>query len=88
MTLSPLQIQAIHKKFGIQPIPGNNGLYLEFKQTYGEHTFYVDPHGLNYWEPVDAKGLQMRAVRIASWTDEKRTELKAHAPVRGASVAL
>ena len=88
MTLSPPQIQAILKKFGIQPIAENNGLYQEFKKTYGEHTFYVDPHGLNYWEPVDAKGLQMRAVRIASWTDEKRTELKAHEPVRGNTFVL
>ena len=50
MTLFSLQIQAIHKKFWIQPISGNDGLYQEFEKTYGEHTLYVDPHGLNYWD--------------------------------------
>lgn len=91
MKLSPLQIQTIRKKVGAQPIPDNNGLQREFRKTYGDHTFYVDPHGLNYWETVDAEGaegMRLRAVRVASWTDEKRTELKSHAPVRGTVVAL
>jgi hypothetical protein len=91
MKLSPPQIQAIREKVGAQPIPENNGLKQELTKTYGEHTFYVDPHGLNYWEPVDtegAEGSQVRAVRIASWADGSRTELKAHAPVRGTIVAL
>ena len=91
MKLSPLQIQKVRKKVGAQPIPDNNGLQTEFTKSYGDHTFYVDPHGLNYWEPVDAEetgGSQVRAVRIASWADETRTELKAHSPLRGTVIAL
>ena len=90
MKFSLDQIQNIREKVRIGPIPEDSKLLPGLRQTYGNHTFYADPHGLNIWKTIDfegTNGLQVRAVRVASW-DETKTGLKPHTPVPRVIVAL
>src|SRR5215831_15879809 len=48
-----------------------------------EHTFFLDQHGLNIVEPVEAAEPAAecaKVVNLGSWTDDSRSGLKLHEP--------
>ena len=50
---------------------------------FGEHTFFLDSHGLNIVEPAEAagSGAQLaKVVNVANWSDANRNRLEPHEP--------
>jgi hypothetical protein len=50
---------------------------------FGEHTFFLDQHGLNIVEPVEAAEPAAecaKVVNLARWSDDSRSGLELHEP--------
>ena len=83
MKLSADQIEQVHDKTGVDPIPKNHPSLPELQDAFGDHTFYLDSDGLHIWELTEAAGEEgqvIHAVRVASWTNEEKTTLSSHEP--------
>jgi hypothetical protein len=48
-------------------------------ELFGEHTFFLDQHGLNIVEPVQAAECA-KVVNLTSWSDDCRSGLELHEP--------
>ena len=83
MKLNGQQVAKVHDQTGGNPIPENHPLFSDLKDVFGDHTFYVVPDGLCVWETMETSnngGDVMKAMVVASWTDETKTELMPHDP--------
>jgi hypothetical protein len=66
-----------------QPIPDNHPACPQLTRLFGDHTFFLDNNGLNIVEPsgrTETGSAVANVVRLASWADAKRENLKAHEP--------
>ena len=64
-------------------IPDENPVIAKLNDLFGEHTFFLDQHGLSIVEPVEAAERAAecaRVVNLASWSDDRRSDLKLHEP--------
>ena len=65
-------------------IPDENPVIAKLNDLFGEHTFFLDQHGLNILEPVEAAepaAGRAKVVNLASWSDDdSRSELELHEP--------
>jgi hypothetical protein len=61
-------------------IPDDHPLIRQLNDLFGEHTFFLDRHGLNIVEPVEAAGESAMVVNLASWSDDSRSGLEVHEP--------
>jgi len=55
----------------------------KLNDLFGEHTFFLDQYGLNIVEPVEAAepaAESVRVVKLASWSNDSRSDLKLHEP--------
>jgi hypothetical protein len=55
----------------------------QLNEVFGEHTFFLDQHGLNIVEPVEAAEPAAecaKVVNLGSWTDDSRSGLELHEP--------
>ena len=60
-------------------IPDENPVIAKLNDLFGEHTFFLDQHGLNIVEPVEAAEPSAecaRVVKLANWSNDSRSELK------------
>ena len=83
MKLNSTQVDQTVNQFPAQAIPDNHPLVPRLNQLFGDHTFFLDNAGLLIVEPVEAApdGQQSgKVVKLASWNDQSRTSLAAHAP--------
>jgi hypothetical protein len=58
-------------------------MIAKLNKLFGEHTFFLDQHGLNIVEPVEAAEPateRAKVVNVGSWTDDSRAGLKLHEP--------
>ena len=55
----------------------------QLSDLFGDHTFFLNPNGLNVVEPVDlaADTDTGKVVNLADWTDESLTRLAPHPPL-------
>ncbi len=75
------QFEARH--FEAEVVPDNHPAMSKLVEIYGDHTFFLDKHGLNIIEPADAPnagGQIAKVVELASWLDEERSALAPHEP--------
>lgn len=63
-----------------EAIPEDHPAFPKLKDMFGDHTFFLDPRGLNIIEPVDAQPQTGMVMNVASWDDEDPPNLLAHAP--------
>lgn len=77
MKLNDAQIALVAEKLNVQAMDPEDEAARSLAETFGEHTFYLDPLGLSIFEhsPSDA-GASLVLVQITEWTDESRTGLK------------
>jgi hypothetical protein len=64
-------------------IPDEDPVIAQLNELFGEHTFFLDQHGLNIVEPVEAAQPAAecaKVVKLASWSDDSRSDLKLHEP--------
>src|SRR5262249_31099120 len=64
-------------------VPDEDPVIAQLNELFGEHTFFLDQHGLNIVEPVEAAEPAAecaKVVKLASWSDDSRSDLKLHEP--------
>jgi hypothetical protein len=92
MKLNPATAERTQSQFDAQAIPENHPVVHQLNSLFGDHTFFLDAHGLNIVEPTgDSDSGQMTAqvVKLAAWSDGDRTSLAPHEPeVREVLVVL
>ena len=55
----------------------------QLNNLFGEHTFFLDSHGLNIVEPAEAAGSgaqSAKVVNVANWSDANPNRLEPHEP--------
>ena len=83
MKLTSAQVKRALTQFEGEVIPDNHPVVPQLNSLFGEHTFFLDSHGLNIVEPAEAgsAGLQSaKVVNLASWSDANPNRLEAHEP--------
>jgi hypothetical protein len=82
MKLTSTQVERTLSQFEAQAIPDNHPVVPQLNELFGDHTFFIDPHGLSIVEPADdtPESAQAQVVNVAKWTDESRTRLTAQEP--------
>jgi hypothetical protein len=83
MKLNSAQLERTLGQFEARAIPDDHPVIPQLKDLFGEHTFFLDSHGLNIVEPVEATGAaaqSAKVVNLASWSDDNRSGLEPHEP--------
>ncbi|MBX6426336.1 MAG: hypothetical protein IRZ09_10510 [Variibacter sp.] len=83
MKLTSAQVERALSQFEAQAIPENHPVIPQLNDLFGDHTFFLDGHGLNIVEPAEdaPEGTQaVQVVKIANWTDPTLTRLTPHEP--------
>ena len=83
MKLSDHQIDQVRNRFGVDPVPDDHPSVPDLKETFGDHTFYIDSTGLHIWETAETAGdgtQFINALRVASWVNEEQNSLSTHNP--------
>jgi len=83
MKLNSAQVQRTLGQFEASVIPNDAPVIAKLNELFGEHTFFLDQHGLNIMEPVEATDPAAdcaKVVNLASWSDESQSGLKLHDP--------
>ena len=79
MKLNSAQVQRTLDQFEADVIPDENPVIAKLNDLFGDHTFFLDQHGLNIVEPVEAAepaAESVRVVKLASWSNDSRSDLK------------
>jgi hypothetical protein len=83
MKLTSAQVERTLTQFEGEAIPDNHPVVPQLNSVFGEHTFFLDSHGLNILEPAEASaaGIQSaKVVNLANWSDANPKRLEAHQP--------
>ncbi|HEX2352572.1 MAG TPA: hypothetical protein VHJ16_07315 [Xanthobacteraceae bacterium] len=83
MKLNSAQLERTLGQFEARPIPDDHPVIPQLNDLFGEHTFFLDSHGLNIVEPVGAAGAateSAKVVNLASWSDDSQSGLALHEP--------
>jgi hypothetical protein len=83
MKLNPAQVERTLGQFDARAIPDDHPVIPQLNDLFGEHTFFLDQHGLNIVEPVEAAGAgaqSAKVVNLGNWSDEDRSGLELHEP--------
>jgi hypothetical protein len=83
MKLNAALVDRTLDQFQAQAIPENHPAVAQLNSLFGDHTFFLNAHGLNIVEPTDTvnSGTQTaQVVRLAEWKDAERTSLVPHEP--------
>ena len=83
MKLNSAQVQRTLGQFEARVIPDEDPVIAKLNDLFGEHTFFLDQYGLNIVEPVEAAepaAESVRVVKLASWSNDSRSDLKLHEP--------
>ena len=76
--LNSAQVHRTLGQFEARVIPYDHPVISQLNDLFGEHTFFLDQHGLNIVEPVEAT--DAKVVNLASWSDNSRSGLELHEP--------
>jgi hypothetical protein len=83
MKLNPAQLKQTLAQIEAQPIPDEHPLVPKLSEMFGNHTFFLDIHGLNVVEPMEDAAGGARAgtvVNLANWSDAHLSSLAPHEP--------
>jgi len=83
MKLTPAQVERTLTQFEGEVIPDNDPVIPQLNSVFGEHTFFLDSHGLNILEPTEASAARVQSakvVNLANWSDANPKRLEAHEP--------
>jgi hypothetical protein len=84
MKLSATRVRRALDQFDARALPVTHPAVPKLSELYGDHTFFLNDHGLSIVEPLDPKDDAVRmgkVVNLASWKDANRTSLATHNPV-------
>ena len=84
MQLTPTQVKRTLAQFQAQEVPPDHSAMAQLTRLFGEHTFFLDRHGLNILEPIDADqptdARMCKVVCVADWNDADPPSLEPHEP--------
>ena len=83
MKLNSAQVQRTLGQFEARVIPDEHPVIAQLNDLFGEHTFFLDQHGLNIVEPVEAAEPASecaKVINLASWSDDSQSGLELHEP--------
>jgi hypothetical protein len=83
MKLNSAQVERALSQFEAHAIPDDHPMVPRLNELFGDHTFFLDSHGLNVVEPRDggdADAQEGTVVNLANWSDSKLTSLAPHTP--------
>src|SRR6266545_2244237 len=84
MQLTSAQVKRTLAQFEAQEVPANHSAMAQLTRLFGEHTFFLDRHGLNILEPVEADqptdARMCKVVCVADWNDADPPSLEPHEP--------
>jgi hypothetical protein len=83
MKMNSAQIEQTLQQLDAQAIPPEHPAMPQLERLFGDHTYFLDSHGLNIVEPVKAEQNDNRqgvVVNLASWSDGSGTNLQPHEP--------
>ena len=84
MKLSSRQTEVTASQIGALAVPVDHPVITQLNRMYGDHTFFLDEEGLEILEEVEpviaSASPSAMVVKLASWSDPKRTTLAAHEP--------
>jgi hypothetical protein len=83
MKLTSAQVERTLTQFRGEAIPDNHPVIPQLNSLFGEHTFFLDSHGLNIVEPAEAGGSSAQSakvVNVANWSDADPNRLEPHEP--------
>ncbi len=81
MKLSVLSARQAAAQFDAWPVPPMHRMAHSLASIFGDHTFFLDRHGLNIVEVIDDEGRAYergRVVKLATWADSACTVLSPH----------
>ena len=79
MKLTSAQVERTLTQFRGEAIPDNHPVIPQLNSLFGEHTFFLDSHGLNIVEPAEGSGAQSaKVVNVANWSDADPNRLEPH----------
>ena|SRR6516164_7597292 len=90
MKLNSAQVQRTLDQFEADVIPDENPVIAKLNDLFGEHTFFLDQHGLNIVEPVEAAEPSAECARRAFSRVRKSRQtcqLEQRQPVRSQAAA-
>jgi hypothetical protein len=77
MKLTSAQVERTLGQIEGQAIPDDHPVISQLNHLFGEHTFFLDSHGLNIVEPAgsaEAEVQSAKVVNLASWNDDNGLE--------------
>jgi len=80
MKLSPAQVERVEERMDCQAVPEDHAASPQLETVFGSHTFFLDSEGLSIVEPTAEDDQVGNVVKLANWTDERRTTLAPHPP--------
>lgn len=83
MKMSAMLVEQAISQMDAEPIPEDHPAVEQLTRIFGDHTFFVDRDGLSIVEPAEEPepGVQTgEVIKLASWSDERRTTLAPHEP--------
>jgi hypothetical protein len=82
MKLKSAQVEQVLDKLPSEVIPESHPTVPQLEQVFGAHTFFLGSEGLHVVERSAAAEEEPTAtayvVKVASWTDDKKTSLRPH----------
>jgi len=64
MKLTSAQVERTLTQFEGEVIPDNHPVLPQLNSLFGEHTFFLDSHGLNIVEPAEAGGPGVQSAKV------------------------
>ena len=81
MRLDDAQKRNVEEQLGVAALPEEHPVMSDLKEIFGDHTFFLDAAGLNIVEPnQSSESSNGSLVRVASWANDERTELRGQEP--------
>jgi hypothetical protein len=80
MKLSPAQVDRVEERMDCQAVPEDHAATPQLETVFGSHTFFLDSEGLSIVEPSAEDDQVANVVKLANWTDDRRTTLAPHPP--------
>jgi len=80
MKLARPQVERVEERIECQAVPEDHAATPQLETVFGSHTFFLDSEGLSIVEPSPEDDHLGSVVKLANWTDERRTTLAPHPP--------
>jgi hypothetical protein len=83
MKLNQAQISRTLSQFSAQVLAEDHPAVVQFRQLFGQHTFFLDSRGLHVLELLETPGKEAQdgeMISIADWSDADLMKLTTHQP--------